>query len=372
MTDSAYAPWPAPMIRLIALAAGLCLLSAACNAVERADPLFAEGWLSFKDQFIAREGRVIDTANGNISHSEGQGYGMILAVAADDRPAFARLWSWTHTSLAVRPDGLLAWLWKPEANPHIADINNASDGDLLVAWALLRAGQRWNDESYINAGVTLAASLRANAVQDVGGFTLLLPGVDGFVHDGEATVNPSYWVFPALIAMARGTAELATDAATWQALAADGRRLIRAQPFGQPDLPADWLAVSGDGRITRSRIFDPEFGYNAIRVPLHLIWAGARDAQIIRAVHAFWSDTARGRQMPLVTKLGGDHPVVSARGEVPGFLAVRAAVACAVDDIRPDADMFRVTAGDHYFSAALQLLTLLALQEGLPRCHPNA
>jgi len=40
-----------------------------------------------------------------ISHSEGQGYGMLLAVAADDRPTFDLLWGWTRAQLMLRNDG---------------------------------------------------------------------------------------------------------------------------------------------------------------------------------------------------------------------------------------------------------------------------
>ncbi|MEQ5261408.1 glycosyl hydrolase family 8, partial [Morganella morganii] len=34
------------------------------------------GWQQFKERYIKDDGRVIDSANNNISHSEGQGYGM--------------------------------------------------------------------------------------------------------------------------------------------------------------------------------------------------------------------------------------------------------------------------------------------------------
>jgi len=35
---------------------------------------------TYQSKFISPEGRVIDDANGGISHSEGQGYGMLIAV----------------------------------------------------------------------------------------------------------------------------------------------------------------------------------------------------------------------------------------------------------------------------------------------------
>jgi endoglucanase len=53
---------------------------------------------------VTEAGRVVDTAKGLISHSEGQGYGLLLAVAAGDRSTFDRIWGWTRANLAVRKD----------------------------------------------------------------------------------------------------------------------------------------------------------------------------------------------------------------------------------------------------------------------------
>ena len=66
-------------------------------------------WQAFEARFVDQSGRVIDDANGGISHSEGQGYGLILALAADDRASFERIWSFTQTELLLRDDGLAAW-----------------------------------------------------------------------------------------------------------------------------------------------------------------------------------------------------------------------------------------------------------------------
>ncbi|MBN9058080.1 MAG: endoglucanase, partial [Rhizobiales bacterium] len=69
----------------------------------------ADDWKTYSDRFVAPNGRVIDDANGDISHSEGQGYGLLLAFAADDRAAFERIWSFTRTELLLRDDGLAVW-----------------------------------------------------------------------------------------------------------------------------------------------------------------------------------------------------------------------------------------------------------------------
>ncbi|MEQ4600202.1 MAG: glycosyl hydrolase family 8, partial [Methylobacteriaceae bacterium] len=87
-------------------------------------------WRAYRSRFITEQGRIVDTANGLISHSEGQGYGMLLAVAAGDRPTFERIWGWTRANLMVRSDELLAWRWAPDHRPAVSDMNNATDGDI--------------------------------------------------------------------------------------------------------------------------------------------------------------------------------------------------------------------------------------------------
>jgi hypothetical protein len=39
-----------------------------------------DAWRMYVKRFISPEGRVIDGANGDISHSEGQGYAMLIAA----------------------------------------------------------------------------------------------------------------------------------------------------------------------------------------------------------------------------------------------------------------------------------------------------
>src|SRR4051812_32573749 len=106
------------------------LLSHAAAEGAPAEPLL---WPIFKSRFVLPSGRVVDTGNEGVSHSEGQGYGMLFAEANNDRACFEQLWRWTKRNLQVRPDRLLSWRWRPVGTSGVADDpNNASDGDLLV------------------------------------------------------------------------------------------------------------------------------------------------------------------------------------------------------------------------------------------------
>ena len=65
-----------------------------------ASRLAPEDWRSFKAAYLRPEGRIVDTGNGGISHSEGQGYGMLLAEHAGDQETFDSLFGWTEHVLA--------------------------------------------------------------------------------------------------------------------------------------------------------------------------------------------------------------------------------------------------------------------------------
>ncbi|MEQ8515585.1 MAG: glycosyl hydrolase family 8, partial [Chromatocurvus sp.] len=259
----------------------LALLSACESPREPAlDPAL---WDDFQAHFV-RDGRVIDTGNGDISHSEGQGYGMLLAVAAHEQGRLDDLWQWT-TRVLQRDDGLLRWRYTPctAADARcVSDDNNASDGDLLVAWALLRAHEAWGDAAYRVAAGRILEAVERQLVVERGQYTLLLPGAVGFRHDDAITLNLSYWVFPALQAFARER-----PAGPWQALIDSGAALIDTARFGAAQLPPDWLELDDDG-LRPSPRFAPRYGFDAVRIPLYLAWAGMTPADDWHAFQQLW------------------------------------------------------------------------------------
>src|SRR6185369_11612947 len=158
-------------------------------------------WTYYKQSYVSPQGRVIDTGHEGISHSEGQGIGLLLAVHNRDQPAFDSIWQWTRMNLQVRGDKLSAWKWVPnpgEAGGKVADRNNATDGDIFIAWALYRAGRQWKESAYLQSGTEISRDIRAKLLGQSAHGPVLLPGEQGFVKAGTVTINLSYWVFPAL------------------------------------------------------------------------------------------------------------------------------------------------------------------------------
>ncbi|NKC32163.1 glycosyl hydrolase family 8 [Falsiroseomonas selenitidurans] len=243
-------------------------------------------WLDFRHRFLHPDGRVLDTGNGGISHSEGQGAALLFAVRFDDRPSFERILAWTRGALRRPDDQLLAWAFRPGAPIPVPDVNNASDGDLMVAWALAEAGDRWGLAEKRALAAEIARDLLRRCVMRQGEATLLLPGVEGFLKPDRLVVNPSYFITPAFRALAR----LVPDPA-WMALEEGGLALLEQARFGRWRLPADWLALSrGLGRPQPAPGWPARFSYDAVRVPLNLAWGGHARSGALRAAVEFWAD----------------------------------------------------------------------------------
>ncbi|MDQ6954240.1 MAG: glycosyl hydrolase family 8 [Mariprofundaceae bacterium] len=224
-------------------------------------------WNVFKQRFITVEGRVMDDAQSYATHSEGQAYAMLLAVAFNDRRGFDQYWEWSRKHLQIREsDHFLAWLWSPESQ-QVADMNNATDGDLITAWALVRAAKKWGAPTYAEDAKVILADLK-NLETIVGGYLLLLPGGKGFINQGVITVNPSYFVFPAYQELAAFDPD-----GNWGRLHADALKVLKQARFGKWQLPPDWLDIS-DAGVTLSAQRPPWFSYDGIRIPLHAVWGG--------------------------------------------------------------------------------------------------
>ncbi len=256
------------------LVAGLGL---ACRRQAAAET----GWQGFRRQFLAPEGRIIDTGNNGVSHSEGQGTGLLLAALAGDRPGFEAMLAWTRRCLLLPGQPLHAWRWQPRLG--VTDPNNASDGDLLIAWALLLAAERWGEAGWQRQAVMIGRAVLDRCTQVVAGRLVLLPGAVGFSHAGHVTLNPSYYHFPALAALAAALPD-----GRWGRLQQDALWLLDAGRFGPWRLPPDWLRLTRDGALSPAPEWPRRFSWDAVRVPLHLVWGGHAGHAAVGAALDFW------------------------------------------------------------------------------------
>ena len=327
-------------------------LTAALPGTVRAAPYDGVAWRRYAERFLLPEGRIVDTGNKGISHSEGQGYGMLLAVAGGDRAAFDRLWGWTQRVLMVRGDGLVAWRWTPDGG--VADRNNASDGDMLIAWALLRAAETWQAEAYRTAAIAIVKALASGLLVEQGGLTVVLPGRDGFRKGDTLVLNPSYWIFPAI----RAFAALA-GGERWGKLSDSGLVLLSKARFGGFQLPPDWMTLDASGTVGIAEGFKKQYGYDAVRVPLYLALDGYRDPYYFRPF-ANLAAKYGGKAVPATVSLpGGTTTQVAAS---VGMLAVYR-LACQLAGAGGEAVTVPPLAPDEdYYSTTLANLSALAAQ----------
>jgi endoglucanase len=320
-------------------------------------------WLLYRDKYVTPEGRVVDTRANDISHSEGQGYGMLIAVAADDRHSFDRIWAWTKANLYVSTDGLAAWRWDPAATPHVTDTNNATDGDLLIGWALSQAAQKWGGGGYGDAAKHIADAIARKVVIDTSYGKVLLPGAHGFSPadqpDGPV-VNLSYWVFPAIRDL--GVVSSSFPAAE---LIKTGLSLTRTARFGPAHLPSDWVSLNG--KVPQPAAGYPaQFGHDAIRVPLYVAWYSRDYPDILATFADVWRQPADNTMA--VIELATATPISGMPD--PGYAAVADLVSCSLghETTASRATAFETT---DYYPSTLHLLSLIALAERYPRCLPD-
>ncbi|AWG30614.1 MULTISPECIES: cellulose synthase complex periplasmic endoglucanase BcsZ [Burkholderia] len=232
-------------------------------------------WDAFKRDFISADGRVIDVGSADSrTVSEGQAYGLFLALVANDRRMFDTILAWTENNLAQGDLSahLPAWLWgrAPDGAWRVLDANPASDADLWIAYALVEAGRLWHERSYTARGALLAKRVLDAETATVPGLGLtLLPGPTGFkLANGQWRLNPSYSP-PQVI---RGLGARLPDDRRWAALASSTARvLLDTAPKG---FSPDWALYRAGNGFGPDPQTHAESAYNAIRVYL---WAGMLD-----------------------------------------------------------------------------------------------
>ena len=343
--------------RALLLATTVALAPAEQSAVAQQPMINAGAWSAYKAKFLDATGRIVDNGNRNISHSEGQGYGMLLAYLSASPADFEQIWYFTRTELLLRDDGLAVWKWDPNVKPHVTDTNNASDGDMLIAYALALAGTAWKRNDYIVAASRMAQALLAETVVQLDGHMLLMPGAEGFSatdRDDGPVVNPSYWIYEAIPVMA---ALAPSDA--WKELSEDGVALLNTMQFGPRKLPAEWVSLRRKPQPAEG--FDDEFAYNSIRIPLYLVRGGVTDKALLTRLQQGMTQDGVPATIDLTT--GRPKAVLSD----PGYRIVNDVVACVINGTKLPASALQF-APTLYYPSTLQLLGLAYIGEKHPEC----
>ena len=159
---------------------GLALMAGMSASAPSAEVL-AAAWADYVRVTVHKSGRVIDRKGGRISTSEGQAYGMLRAVWVGDRSTFDQIDAWTVRHLQDRdPAALPAWKWgRKRLRRKVLDPQPATDADILIAWSLLLAAERFDAPEYRARAKTLVQTIWDTDVHRVG---------DRLVLDSDDTV----------------------------------------------------------------------------------------------------------------------------------------------------------------------------------------
>lgn len=328
------------------------------TSTEAADAFLAD-WVD--------DGRVVRRDQGDDTVSEGQAYGLLVAVGVDDEAAFTEIWDWTEDNLQ-RADGLLAWRW---SDGEIVDDEPASDGDLDAARALVIAGTRFDEPRFTEAGVALAGVIADRMTAETAVGRILLPGAWAAATEPYA-YNPSYASPVAFSVLGEATGD-----PRWAELQA-GSAAVTAALLDESPLPPDWAQVHADGSVdampgAAGTGKSVRYGYDAARLPLR--YAESCDPADVALAARLVTTLARSPELRAETDLGGS-PLTS--DEHPLALQARAAARAAVGNLPESSDDLR--AADElsqevptYFGAAWAALAPLMLTtDQLDGCAPLA
>lgn len=250
-----------------------------CSFLVNASEIKCENWPawnSFRDKFVSDEGRVVDRSlPQHVTTSEGQAYGLMFALIANDRASFDLILRWTENNLANGDltSQLPAWNWGKRADESwgVIDGNAATDADLWIAYALNEAGRLWKTPKYSALAELLAARILREETAEIPGLGLvLLPGPKGF-HADENTwrFNPSYLPIQIMRRFA-----VIYPGSEWKKIAETSLEIIvRSAPLG---FVPEWVDYQAGKGFLSDNPAASGSGFNAIRVYL---WAGMLDSR---------------------------------------------------------------------------------------------
>lgn len=329
------------MLRGILQAAAMLLCCA--SSLSLAGP-----WEDYKARFVQDDGAVIDTGNNGMSHSEGQSYGLLFSEEFGDRATFDTILKWTYDNLYDQDSGLFVWAYKRHEQNPTADRNNASDGDLMIANALLRAAERWDEREYARKAESICMNLLGLTITDYAGFKVMLPGVKGFYYADHVIVNPSYYIYPALDQIYKKT-----FLKPYLQLTQDSRRMMALYEEQSVKLAPDWVKLLPTGKTLPAEEWPCRSSYDAIRVPLYLYWSDPA-APELRSWKEYFGRFDKGATPAYVNVSTGetaDYLMSS------GLRAVRDLV-MGDEVLAPE-----ISKAEDYYNASLSMLAYLAYRD---------
>jgi len=279
--------------------------------------------------------------------SEGQSYGMLIAVLAGMKTEFDKLWTFASARMR-QPSGLFAW--QLNTSGGIISTGDAPDGDEYFATALMLASKKWGDATGTNYGNEARAAMNAMATKNVFNQSPVVvrfgPGVN---YTDASYVLPLFYSEWACFDT--------TNATLWQSASTYARTFFQKATNATTGLAPDHSGFDGSAQNN--------FGADAWRVPMNIMMdfnlngADPWQATYATTMAAFW--TKQGNYGNGYTLSGSQ----TSPGHGAGLTSVNAmlAFALAPADAKPflqAAWNVAVPTGQfRYYDGCLYLLSML-------------
>ncbi len=204
------------------------------------------------------DGSAVVKKDGGSVVSEGIAYGMLLAVAQNDRTLFDGLWKYYEDH--ADPNGLMNWATGVCDAAGNNNANAATDGDLDAAMALVQAEARFPGGGYLAEAEALAAKIVMFETEICGSRAILRPGDEfgGCSDMSSPRINPSYFAPGYYRVFA---ARFPAQAERWNALLQGTYELYPLYQARMEGLVPDWSQIDG------SDWYGAGYSYDACRTP---------------------------------------------------------------------------------------------------------
>lgn len=129
----------------------------------------------------------------NITTSKIQANAMLASIVNNDKKKFDSAYQWSKNNLQ-RKDKLFSSLWGKDVDGKYKtlDYNSATGADIDIAYALIRAYEKWDKYQYLLDAIPIINAIWTNETQKVGNYLVIMPGSEHLSND-EIEVNPSYF-----------------------------------------------------------------------------------------------------------------------------------------------------------------------------------
>jgi endoglucanase len=194
---------------------------------------------------------------------------MFFAVSYGDYKTFLLIRDWLNKNIELNKNDLYGWKWGKRADGSwgMLDLNNATDGDMWIAYSMLLAYEKWSDEAILRDAKKLIEAIKKYTIIKVAGKNLLLPSQFGFVKEDHIKLNPSYTI-PFIF----DKFAIYDHDEVWKALVFDSIDMFRGSAVGNLKIHPDWIKL--DLVTLKYDYFENEsiFGFDSIRTPLFLAY----------------------------------------------------------------------------------------------------